>query len=124
MCWRADCEVLIHDSEASARQHHVLISNKSRVKKNYFDSNVIRKGNVTLLKRFVKDYFAADVDRSECLHATSSSALFCKHYVGNVIYHKFSHSDVFYRFNWKIVNVMLEYVLALLCYEPNQCTGQ
>ena len=28
--------------------------------------------------------------------------------VGNVLYHKFSHGDVFYRFNREFVNVMLE----------------
>ena len=37
-----------------------------------------------------------------------ANTLFCMHYVGNVIYHKFSHSDVSYRFNGKNMNVMLE----------------
>ena len=71
---------------------------------------MIQKENATLLQRFPQDYFAADVDRSKCLHATSSNALFCTRYVGscNVIYHKFSHGDVPYRFNEKNVNVMLE----------------
>ena len=70
---------------------------------------MIQKGNVTLLQRFPKDYFTADVDRSECLYATSSNALFCTHYVGNVIYHKLSHGDVCYRFNGKSVTIILEY---------------
>ena len=35
-------------------------------------------------------------------------ALFCTHYVGNVIYHKFSHGDVSYRFNGENINVKLE----------------
>ena len=78
------------------------------IKKNYFDSNMIQKGNTTLLQRFPKDYFAADADRSKYLHTTSSNALFCMHYVGNVIYHKFSHDDVSYRFNGKKFNAMLE----------------
>ena len=65
-------------------------------------------GNATLLRCFPKDYLAADVDRSKCLHATSSNALFCTHYVGNVIYHKVSHGGVSDRFNRKNVNVMLE----------------
>ena len=30
------------------------------------------------------------------------------HYVGNMIYHKFSHDDISYRFNGKNINVMLE----------------
>ena len=34
------------------------------VKKKYFDSNIIQKGNVTLLQQFLKDYFAADVNRN------------------------------------------------------------
>ena len=42
-------------------------------------------------------------------NATSSNALFCTHYVNNVIYHKFSHSDVSYRFNGNNVNVMLQF---------------
>ena len=68
---------------------------------------MIQKGNATLLQRFPKDYFAEDVNGSKCLNATLSDALFCMHYVGKVIYHKFSHSDVSYRFNGKNVNVML-----------------
>ena len=75
------------------------------VKKNYFDSNMIQpKGNTTLLQRFPKDYFAVDADRSKCLHSTSSNALFYMHYIGNVIYHKFSHDDVSCRFTGKNVN--------------------
>ena len=67
---------------------------------------MIRKGNTTLLHGFPKDYFAVDADRSNCLHATSSNALFYSHFVGNVIYHKFSHDDVCYWFSWKNVNAM------------------
>ena len=78
------------------------------VKKNYFDFNMIQKGDATLLQCFPKDYFAADIDRSKCLHAKASNALFCTHYIGNVIYQNFSHSDVSNRFNGKDVNVMLE----------------
>ena len=43
-----------------------LISNNSRIKMNYFDSNIIQKRKATLLRCFPKDYFAADVDRSNC----------------------------------------------------------
>ena len=57
---------------------------------------------------FPKDYFAADIDRSKCLHATSSNVLFCMQYVGNVIYHNLLHGDISYMFNGKNVNVMLE----------------
>ena len=60
---------------------------------------MIQKEIATLLRRSQKDFFAADF---------SSKALFCTHYVGNVIYHNFSHGDVSYRFNGKNVSVMLE----------------
>ena len=56
---------------ASVRQHHALISGNI-----YFDSNMLQKGNATLLQRFPKESFAADVDRSKSLHAMSSNALF------------------------------------------------
>ena len=69
---------------------------------------MMQKRSTTLLQRFPKEYFAADSDRSKCLHATSSNALFFTHYVGNVIFFKFSHDDISYRFNGKNVNAMLE----------------
>ena len=50
----------------------ILISDNTQVRKSYFDSNMIQKGNETLLQRFPKDYFAADVDRSKCLHESSN----------------------------------------------------
>ena len=59
---------------------------------------MIQKGNATLFWAFPKDFLAADVDRSIYLHVTSSNALFCMHYVGNMIYHKFLHSDISYMF--------------------------
>ena len=90
----------------------MLISDNTQIRKNYYNFNMIQKGNAMLLRRFPKDYFAADVDRSKCSHATSSKALFCVHYVGNVIYYKFSHNDVSYRFNGENVNVMLELLVT------------
>ena len=50
---------------------------------------MIQSGNATLLQRFANDYFAVDVEMSNCLHATSSNTLFCTHYVGNVNYRSF-----------------------------------
>ena len=70
---------------------------------------MIQKGNATLLQRFPKDYFASDVDRSKCLHATSSNAFFCMYYICNMFYHKLSHNAISYRINGKNVNVMLEF---------------
>ena len=75
---------------------------------------MIEKENETLLRSFLKDYiyFAADVDRSKYLHATSSNALFCTHYTGNVIYHRSSHGDLSYKISGGNVNVMLEFTLS------------
>ena len=78
-----------------------LISDNTQVRKKYFDSNMIQKGNMALLRCVPKDYLTADIDRSKCLHAMSSNALFCTPDVGNVIYHKFSHGDVSYSFKEK-----------------------
>ena len=83
------------------------------MKKNYLDSNMKQKGNATLLQRFPKDYFTADIYRSKCLHETSLKVLFCKHYIGNVIYHKFAHGDVSYGFSGKNVNIMLEFLFTI-----------
>ena len=76
------------------------------VKKRYFDSSMIQKRNAIVLQRLSKEYFAGDIDRSKCLHITSSNALFYTHYVGNAIYHKFSHGDVSCRFDGENLNVM------------------
>ena len=94
------------------QHHHMLISNNTHIKKNYFYSNMIQKGNVTLLQHFPKDYFAVDVDRSKCLYM-SLNTLFCTHYVGNMIYHKFSNGDVSYRFNGGSFNVMSEFTIFM-----------
>ena len=74
---------------------------------------MIQSGNATLLQRFPKDCFVVDVAMSKCLHATSSNALFCTHYVGNMNYRSlitvtFPIHD---RFNRKNDNAMLEYTL-------------
>ena len=46
---------------ASARQHHALIKDNS-IKQNYFDSNMIKKGKITVMQRFATDLFSADVN--------------------------------------------------------------
>ena len=62
------------------------------------------------------DYFEADVDRSTCLHATSSGAK-VKHFdVSDVIYHKFSHGAIFYTLNRENVNIMLEFYFHFFCF--------
>ena len=66
----------------------------------------------------LKNYYASGVS-SKCLHATSSNALFCTHYVNDVIYHVFSHGDVSIRIYGKNVNVMLEYNFALTSMQRN-----
>ena len=44
---------------------HVLITANSRVKKNYFDSNIIQNENARVLRCLQMDYFEADVARSQ-----------------------------------------------------------
>ena len=55
----------------SARQH-ILISDNLPVRKSYFDSYIIKNESARILRRISTDYFEADVDRSTCVHATSS----------------------------------------------------
>ena len=55
---------------------------------------MMQKGNASVLQRFPKDYFSADVDRSKCLHATSSNMLFCTQHIGIMIYHNFLHGKI------------------------------
>ena len=50
----------------------------TQVRLNYFDCNMIRKKNLTFFRRVSKDFFAADVDRSKCLHATSQTRSFAR----------------------------------------------
>ena len=52
-CWRADHEIFIHDGESrselifvSAPTTHVLVSDNSPLRKNYFDSNIKQNENV------------------------------------------------------------------------------
>ena len=42
----------------------MLISDNLPVRKSYFDSNIMMSENARVLRRFYKDYFGADVDRS------------------------------------------------------------
>ena len=91
----ADHEILIHDGASrselifvSARQH-VLISDNSPVRKNYFDSNFIKKENAGILQCLQLDYFEADIVRSQM-------------FTSDVI------KAAFYMLNGKNVNVMLE----------------
>ena len=60
---------------------------------------------------FSVDYFGADIDRSTCLHVTSSGAKVEHFDVSNMIYHKFSHGAAFYTLNGKNVDVILEFLL-------------
>ena len=69
---------------AFAQQHLALFT---MIHNNHFDSSMIQTGNSTLLQCFAKkkNSFKADVDRSKCLHVTSSVP-FCTHYIDNVNY--------------------------------------
>ena len=68
---------------------------------------MIQKKTTTVLQRFPNDYFAAGVGTCDVI----KRALFA-HYVGNIIYHKFSYGDVSCRLNGENVNAMLEYVIT------------
>ena len=88
----------------------VLISDNTQVRKNYFDSNMIRKENLTFSRRFSKDYFGADVDRSKCLHATSQTRSFARTTLITrfiTVFHSMMFPILYYRFS---VNGMLELI--------------
>ena len=103
---------------------NVFISNNLLVRKNYFDSNIVWNENVRIMPCFPKDYFEADVDRSTCLHATSSRCK-CKHFdISNVIYHKFSHGAASYKLCGENINVMLESMTTLIRLLHRDCKHQ
>ena len=79
------------------------------MEKKLFLSYVKLKGkSVSLRFFFFKNDFASNVNSSKCLHATSSNALFCTHYVDDVMYHIFSHGDVSIWLYGKNINFMKE----------------
>ena len=88
----------------------MLISINLPVRKSYFDSNIIKNENARILRHLSIDYFEADVDRSTCLLATSSSVKVDHYDVSNVIYHKFSHGTVSYTLDGKNVNMLESYL--------------
>ena len=70
-CWRVAHEILIHNGEsrselkfATARQH-MLISDNSLLRKNYFDSYNILNEKARIMQRFYMNSFCADVARSK-----------------------------------------------------------
>ena len=81
----------------------MLISHNLPVRKSYFDSNIISNKNARILRRFFLDYFEADINRSTCLHVTSS-----RHEISIQIMHKFSHGAISYTLNGENINIMLE----------------
>ena len=70
MLLEADHEILMHDGAAGVHlysylpDNYVLISENLLLRKIYFDSNIVRNKNVRILRRFPKDAFEADVERS------------------------------------------------------------
>ena len=44
----------------------MLITHNLLVRENYLDSNIVLNENVRILRRFSKDYFEVDIDRSTC----------------------------------------------------------
>ena len=70
-CFRADHEILIHDGASRSElifvsaQQHVLISDNSPARKNYFDSNIKQNENARILQHLQMDSFEAHVARSQ-----------------------------------------------------------
>ena len=84
----------------------MLISDHLLVRKKYFDSNIVRNENVRILRRFSKDYFEADVDRSTFYMRRHQGAK-CKHLdVSDVIYPPLAIKKE------ENVNVMLEFEIT------------
>ena len=89
-CWRTKFEALTAKPEwiniRICPTTPCVILRIIHSRENYFDCNMIHKEKSTSLQCFPKNCFAADVDRSKCLHATSSNESFCTIYVdhGNV----------------------------------------
>lgn len=75
---------------------------------------MIEKENLRFYQRFLKDYFAADVDGRTCLHVTSVNALFCMHYI-HCDLSSLIHGDMSYRFNGKNV-AMLKFTIQVQAY--------
>ena len=83
---------------ASTQQDHALVTIiHSREK-------LIQKGKLTLLQFFPKNYFAADVARSKCLHATSSNGPFPVHYIDDM--NNCSLIMVMFPLGWEYVNIL------------------
>ena len=78
----------------------MLISDNLRERKNYFDSNIVWNENVRILRRFSKDYIAADVDRSTRVYVRRHQGAKSKHFdVSEVIYHRLPHGAASYTLN-------------------------
>ena len=73
----------------SARKH-VLMSDNSRVRKNYFDSNIVLNQNVRILGRFSNDYLKRTLTEAHVYMRHHQSAK-CEHFdISDVIYHNYS----------------------------------
>ena len=102
----------------------MLISDNSPVRKNYFDSNIIKNGNARRLRHYKWTILKRTSPEVKCLHPTSSRREMCTLSVSNVIYHKFSHGAAFYTLNGKNVNVMLEYPIFANVFLSKKCEKQ
>ena len=88
----------------------MLISDNLPVRKSYFDSNIRKNENASILRRF---FFLRIILKRTSIEAhvymLRHQGATVKHFdVSNVIYHKFSHGAVSYTLNGENVNVMLE----------------
>ena len=89
----------------------MLISDNLRVRKSYFDSNII----ASILQGFLLRIILKRTSTEAHVYMRRHQGAKIKHFgVSNVIYHKFSHGAVSYMLNGENVNVMLE--LAICTY--------
>ena len=77
--------------------------------KKYFGLNVVWNETIRILRRFSKDYFQTDVDRSKFYTRRRQGAKCKQHDISDVIYYKLSHGAASYTLNGENVNVMLEF---------------
>ena len=88
---------------------NVLISDSLPVRQSYFNSNIIKKENASILRRFFLRIILKRTSTEAHVYMRRHQGAKVKHFdVSNVIYHRFSHGAVSYTLNGENVNVMLE----------------
>ena len=77
------------------------------VTKNFFDSNIPWNENVSILRRFRKDYFEASTEAH--VYMRRHQGVKCEYFdISSMIYHKFSHGAASSLLNGENINFMFE----------------